>query len=334
MELAIRASIGAGRGRSDPAAAHRKCAAGPGGSGDGRAGRLCVLDSLVALIPLSLPANSPVAINATVLAFALGLTIITALLFGLVPALKLSRAPNMISTMLSVGGRGGAPLSRRAGQWLIAVEVTLALVLMSCSGLILRSFVKLVSVDLGFDSANVLTLEVEPLDQSAALRRQYYPLLADALRRLPEVASAGAIDQLSLPGGGSYGFPQADNGGHVEGPQRTVLPGCLEAMGVRPLAGRLFDETDRATGDVVVVNAASSQRYFDGNAIGHTFQFDTANVNGASSAWCRTSGMVVQTAATGPSVRTAGSCRGRKTAPMTLAMVMRLRGRRPCPRIG
>ena len=117
----------------------------------------------------------------------------------------------MISTMLSVGGRGGAPLSRRMGQWLIAVEVTLALVLMSCSGLILRSFAQLVSVDLGFDSANVLTLEVEPIDQSAALRRQYYPLLADALRRLPEVASAGAIDQLSLLGGGSYGFPR---GGH------------------------------------------------------------------------------------------------------------------------
>ena len=126
------------------------------------------LDSLVALIPLSLPANSPVEINATVLAFALGLTVVTALLFGLVPALKLSRAPKMISTMLAVGGRSGAPLSKRAGQWLIGIEVALALVLMTGAGLILRSFARLVSVDLGFNVANVLTLEVEPLDQDAS----------------------------------------------------------------------------------------------------------------------------------------------------------------------
>ena len=145
-------------------------------------------------------------INGTVLAFALGLTVVTALLFGLVPALKLSRAPKMISTTLAVGGRGGAPLSKRAGQWLIGVEVALALVLMTGAGLILRSFAKLLSVDLGFDAVNVLTLEVEPLDQTAAVRRDYYASLANELRRLPEVASAGAIDQTGLDWGRRYGF--------------------------------------------------------------------------------------------------------------------------------
>ena len=74
--------------------------------------------------------------------------------------------------MLAVGGRSGAPLSKRAGQWLIGVEVALALVLMTGAGLILRSFARLVSVDLGFDTANVLTLEVEPLDQDATIRRE------------------------------------------------------------------------------------------------------------------------------------------------------------------
>ena len=68
--------------------------------------------------------------------------------------------------MLAVGGRSGAPLSKRAGQWLIGIEVALALVLMTGAGLILRSFARLVSVDLGFNVANVLTLEVEPLDQA------------------------------------------------------------------------------------------------------------------------------------------------------------------------
>ena len=209
------------------------------------------LDSLVALVPLSLPANSPVEINATVLGFALGLTVVTALLFGLVPALKLSRAPKMISTMLAVGGRGGAPLSKRAGQCLIGIEVALALVLMTGAGLILRSFARLVSVDLGFNAANVLTVEVEPLDPSAAVRREYYASLTAALRGLPEVASAGAIDQLALGGGSSYSSTTADTGAQFDGPTRTVLPGYFEAMDVRAIAGRLLEDADRVTGEAV-----------------------------------------------------------------------------------
>ena len=213
------------------------------------------LDSLVALVPLSLPANSPVAINATVLGFALGLTVVTALLFGLVPALKLSRAPKMISTMLAVGGRGGAPLSKRAGQCLIGIEVALALVLMTGAGLILRSFARLVSVDLGFKVENVLTVEVEPLDPSAAVRREYYASLTAALRQLPEVASAGAIDQLALGGGSSYSSTTADTGAQFDGPTRTVLPGYFEAMDVRAIAGRLLEDADGVTGEAVLINA-------------------------------------------------------------------------------
>jgi putative ABC transport system permease protein len=274
VELAIRAAIGAERGRLVRQLLTESLMLALAGASIGVLLAYASLDSLVALIPLSLPANSPVAINATVLGFSLGLTVVTALLFGLVPALKLSRAPKMISTMLAVGGRSGAPLSKRAGQWLIGVEVTLALVLMTGSGLILRSFAKLVSVDLGFDATNVLTLEVEPLDQTAANRREYYVSLADALRRLPEVVSAGAIDHLALDGGGTYGFPRADTGANVAGPQRTVLPGYLEAMRVRPLAGRLLEDADRVTGEAVIVNAAASQRYFGGDALGHTLRSD------------------------------------------------------------
>jgi predicted permease len=272
VELAIRAAIGAGRGRLIRQLLTEGLLLALTGAFVGVLLAYASLDSLVALIPLSLPANSPVTINATVLGFSLGLTVITAVLFGLVPALKLSRAPRMISTVLTVGGRSGAPLSRRGGQWLIGVEVSLALVLMTGSGLILRSFAKLLSVDLGYDVSNVLALEVEPLDRTSAIRRDYYASLAESLRRLPEVVSAGAIDQLALDGGGSYGFPTADTGAQIAGPQRTVLPGYLEAMGVRPLAGRLLEESDRVSGEAVVVNAAASQDYFGGNAVGHALR--------------------------------------------------------------
>jgi putative ABC transport system permease protein len=271
-ELATRASIGAGRGRLVRQLLTESILVGVAGAVVGVLAAYATLDSLVALIPLYLPANSPVAINATVLAFAFGVAVVTALLFGLAPAIKLSRAPNMIGAMLAAGGRRGAPLSKRAGQGLIAVEVALALVLVAASGLLLRSFARLVSVDLGFDPAGVLTLEVEPLEQSAPLRRDYYASLAGVLRRLPEVASVGAIDQLALTGGGTYWGPTADTGVDFEGPQRTVLPGYFEAMGVGPLAGRLLEPPDRAAGEAAVVNATVSSRYFGGNALGHTLK--------------------------------------------------------------
>jgi predicted permease len=272
VELAIRASIGAGRGRLVRQLLTESVLLAVAGALAGVLLAYVSLDSLVALVPLSLPANSPVQINATVLVFALGLAVVTALLFGLVPAIKLSRPPKMISTMLAIGGRSGAPLSKRGGQWLIAVEVTLTLVLLAGSGLLLRSFAKLISVDLGYDADNVLTLEVEPLDQRAAIRREYYASLADGLRRLPEVAAAGAIDAMSLTGGGTFGFGKADNGADVQGFQRRVLPGYFEAMGVRALAGRLFEDVDRAAGDAIIVNAAASHQYFDGDAVGHTLR--------------------------------------------------------------
>lgn len=269
VELAIRAAIGAGRGRLVRLLLTESLLLAAAGTVAGVLLAFLSLDSLVTLIPLSLPANSPVKINATVLAFALGLAAVTTLLFGLVPTLKLSRAPRMISTMFAVGGSSGAPLSKRAGQWLIGIEVALAVVLLTGAGLILRSFARLVSVDLGFDTANVLTLEVEPLDQAAAIRRQYYAALAEALRSLPEVVAVGAIDQQALTGGGVYGFPRADTGVNVEGPQRTVLPGYHEAMSVRPLAGRLLEDADLATGEAVLANITAAKQYFGGNAVGH-----------------------------------------------------------------
>ena len=274
VELAIRAAVGAGRGRLFRQLLTESLLLALTGALVGVLLAYVSLDSLVALIPLSLPANSPVEINATALTFALGLTVIAALLSGLMPALKLSRAPSVITTMFSVGGRSGAPMSKRAGQWLIGVEVALALVLMTGAGLILRSFAKLVSVDLGFDSANILTLEVEPLDQARTVRRDYYASLAEALRTLPEVVTVGAIDQHSLGGGGSYYFPTIDTGSKFAGPQITVLPGYFQVMGVRAMAGRLLEEADLITGEAVVINAAASQQHFAGNALDHTLHID------------------------------------------------------------
>ena len=325
-EFAIRASIGAGRGRLVRQLLTESVLLASAGAAVGVLLACAALDSLVALIPFALPANSPVTINATVLAFALGLTIVTAVLFGLVPALKLSRAPGRISRVFAPGGRGGAPLSRRAGQWLIAIEVTLALVLVSGAGLIVRSFARLVAVDLGFDAARVLTLEVEPLEQSAALRRDYYMSLTDALRQLHEIESVGALDQLGLIGGGSWGFPKADNGAFVSGFQRVVLPGYFEAMRIAPLAGRLLQDADRPAGEAVLVNTTVAKQYFAGSPLGHTLRTSDKTAR----TW-RVVGVVPDVrhsgpeATPGPEMYVLPDPHPPAKSALTLAMVMRLR---------
>ena len=182
-------------------------------------------------------------------------------------ALRLSRVGISLGLQVAATSRSGVPLPKRLGQLLIGAEVALALVLVSGSGLLVRSFTRLVAVDMGFDPTRILTMEVEPLDQTAVVRNQCYPALTAALAAKPEVAAVGAIDRLALTGCGSYSFPKADTDTSIEGPQRTVLPGYFEAVGVRPLAGRLVVDADRAAGESpVVVNAATSAKYFSGAA--------------------------------------------------------------------
>ena len=274
VELAIRAAIGAERGRLIRELFTESLVLAIAGAVVGVALAYASLSSLVSLIPLSLPENSSAEINATVLLFAVGLTMFTALLAGLVPALKLSRAPRLISTMFSVSGRGGTPLAKGTGQWLIGVEVALALVLMMTAGVMLRSFARLVSVDLGFNVDNVLTLDVEPLDRNAAVRLDYYAALAEALRQVPEVVSAGAIDPSVLSGGGSYTTVMTDSGARFGGPQRTVLPGYFQSVAVNAIAGRLLEDADRVTSDAVVISATAARQYFGGDALGREMRME------------------------------------------------------------
>ncbi len=326
VELAVRASMGAGRGRLVRQLLIESLMLAGAGAIAGVVFAYASLDSLVALIPLSLPYNSSAAINPTVLGFALALTVVTALLFGLVPALKLSGRLN-VQAALGGGTRGAmTPLTRRGGQWLIGVEVALALVLMCGSGLMVRSFWKLTTVDLGFDTSNVLTMEVEPVAQEPLVRRQFYPGLQEGLRTLPEVAAVGGVDQLALTGGGSYMFPTADTGVDIEGPQRTILPGFLEVLGVRPTSGRLLQDSDLKTGEAAIINATGAEQYFPDGALGHTLA-----TRGRTPRQFRIVGVVPNLKHGGPQDRSQPQMyilpdpRPEATSISTMAMVMRLR---------
>jgi predicted permease len=266
-ELAIRAAIGAGRARLVRQLLTESLILASAGGLVGLILAWTSLDALVAIIPMSLPSNSPATVNMKVLGFATILSVVSSVVFGLVPALRMSRAW-MGSQLAIAGRRHGSALSRRGGRLLIATEVALAVVLLTGAGLMVRSFARLTGVDVGFDPSAVVTMEVEPLDPAPAVLEQYYPALLSAVRTMPEVAAAGAVDYLPLRDGSRVTF--AKGSGQTNFNMRQVLPGYFEAIGLPLKRGRFPTESDRTGAErVVLINEEAARLLFpDGSPVG------------------------------------------------------------------
>ena len=273
-ELAIRGSIGAGRARLLRQLLTESVLLAVLGGAAGVLVAWVSLDALVANIPLNLPANAPVAVNLRVLAFALGLSLMTGILFGLVPALKLSGA-GAAGALARTDRRHGSGLTRRGGQVLIATEVALALVLLAGAGLMIRSFDRILSVDVGFDPGQIITMEVVPVSADAAVTKRYYPSLVNALRTLPGIDAVGAVDHLPLAGS-STGTGVMVEGKRVPMKINEFVPGYFEAIGFTLLEGRWPVPAD-ASGDaaVSILNEQAARQMFPGgSAIGRRFEIE------------------------------------------------------------
>jgi putative ABC transport system permease protein len=270
-ELAVRASLGARRGRLiRQLLTENLVLALPGGA----LGVLLAwlsLDVLVANIPLSLPSNSPVALNLRVLVFTVALLVPTALLFGLAPAIRLSRV--RIGSVLARGSRQvGSSLSRRGSQFLIAGEVALAIVLVAGAALMVRSFMRISAVDLGFNPDGLITMEVLPLDRSPEARKDYYRALLQQVRTIPGISSAGLVDNFPL--GGSTHFASVTIAGKGHGATIfEVMPGYFETIQATLKAGRLPTDADFASGfrGVVISESAARALFPEGSAVGREF---------------------------------------------------------------
>jgi putative ABC transport system permease protein len=270
-ELAIRASIGAGRARLVRQLLTESLILAFAGGLVGLVLAWTSLDALVAIIPISLPSNSPASLNLPVLGFAAILSVVSSVAFGLVPALRISRAQMGVPLAIA-SRRHRSALSRRGGQLLIAAEVALAVVLLAGAGLMVRSFERLAAVDVGFDPSTVLTMEVEPLDPAPNVLRHYYPALLGAIRTLPEVAAAGAVDYLPLRDGSVVTF--VNGAGQTNLNMRQVLPGYFEAIGLPVKLGRHPTESDRTGAEhVVLINEEAARLFFpDGSPVGRFLQ--------------------------------------------------------------
>ena len=273
-ELAVRASLGAGRGRLMRQLLTESVVLAIPGAMIGVLLAWLSLDALVANIPLSLPSDSPVTVNLTVLAATAALLVPTTLLFGLAPAIRLSRV--RIGSVLARGGRHvGSSLSRRGSQVLIAAEIALAVVLVAGAGLMIRSFMRISAVDLGFRPDGLLTMQVLPLDRSPAAHKEYYVALLREIRTSPGIASAGLVDNFPL--GGSSSFSTVTVAGKPTGTGVVrVMPGYFETIGATLRAGRLPTDADYASGfPGAVLNESAARALFpEGAAVGRELTYD------------------------------------------------------------
>jgi putative ABC transport system permease protein len=251
-ELALRAAIGAGRGRLVRQLLTESVLLGAIGGAAGLGLAWIGLHAILGSAPPDLPRLDAIALDGRVLAFTVVLSLVTGLLFGLVPALQLARA-NPGET-LKDAARGSSGLGRSLRRGLVALEMALAVVLLVGAGLMLRSFDRLQRVDLGFRADHLFTARVGLWGQRyqpAQARVDFFAQLMDRLAAQPGVAGAAGVGTVflsetpnstnfSIEGRGDFPPEQA-----VEVPVDSVTPDYFRVMNIPLRRGRLFDSRDR-----------------------------------------------------------------------------------------
>ena len=279
QEVAIRAALGAGRGRIVRQLLTESIVLALAGGVLGLGVAWFGTRMLLVLSRGQLPRTLDVAMDGRVLLFSLAVSLLTGLLFGVVPALRIS-APALQSTHRE-GGRGLAgSVSQRLRNALVVAEVALAVVLVVGAGLMTRSFVRILDVNPGFRPERLLVVNFTINTSRHERYQQYYRDLIDKVRTIPGVLAAGAAKDVPFRGTGErVGFlpPGLVVRPGEDAPSAQMLnisDGYFKTVGVPLLAGREFLPQERAdTPWVAVVNQAFVKQYFpDRSAIGQFLQ--------------------------------------------------------------
>lgn len=273
-EVAVRHALGATRGRLVRQLVTESVALGLVGGALGILVAVWALDATVALIPQSAPRLSEIGLDGRALVFALGLTLVSSLLFGLAPILHTRRAD--VNTALKEGGprTTGSKARLRVRRALVVAEIALAVVLVIGCGLMVKSFIRLQQVDLGYRPEHVLTMEVElppKVYESPAKTNPFWRRLEERLVALPGVRAASVVgylpperpinaNDLGLPGR----TPQPGQGFSVDYWQFVGIT-SFETLGTRIVRGRAIGAGDvEGAPTVVVINEAFANKFFPG----------------------------------------------------------------------
>ena len=230
------------------------------------------IDLLLRIVPSNLPRVSEVAIDPSVLAFTAAMALASALVFGILPALRASR-PNLSQALRAGGRTPGLNAGRYLRQGVVIAEVGLSFVLLVGAGLMLRSFMALERVDPGFDPTGVLTFTApNGRLRSPDERHAYTNQLAERLRAIPGVTDVTAAGPLPLDGvdqNARWGTLEArtDPSRFQQTTLYVVRPGYFTAMRVRMIAGRAFTEADNVRDNTgIIIDDQFAAKAFPGQS--------------------------------------------------------------------
>jgi putative ABC transport system permease protein len=272
-EMAVRVAIGAGRGRVVRQLITESVVLGLAGGVLGVVLARWAVLGLLALAPVDLSRNLVIAVDYRIVLFAVGVPMLTGILFGLAPSLVASRADLALGLREDSRGSVGGAGRLRAG--LVAAEVALSVILLAGAGLLFRSLVGLQGVEPGLNPARLLTFRVQIPDArygELVQRTQFFTRVQEQVGRLPGVESASAVSYLPFNGGAAgtdlaiAGRPPAKPGEDPGATIRTVMPGYFRTVGIPLKRGRVFTPADNTPDSPYrfVVNQAFVEKYMAG----------------------------------------------------------------------
>ncbi|MDQ6861928.1 MAG: ABC transporter permease, partial [Verrucomicrobiota bacterium] len=275
-EIAIRTAMGASRGRVVRQMLTESLLLSAIGGFTGMLLSVWMKDSLLAILPEGAPRIDEVRIDYVVLAFVVGISALTGIVFGLIPALQASKLN--VSDSLKEGGRSGEGHRRTSARSLLLIgEVALSLVLLVGAGLLIKSFMRLQEVKPGFNPHHVLvaSIAIPSAKYKDAQRPEFFRQLTERLTSLPGVQAVGGAINLPLgasgygigrafiPEGRSLNVDESKNASYS-----TITGDYFRALEIPILAGRVFDLRDTAAAPkVAIVNESLAKRVF-GSAAG------------------------------------------------------------------
>ena len=249
---------------------------------------------------LAIPKVGQIPLDRGVYLFALGITLLTAVLFGIAPVLKAIGTEAGSATKESTHSSTASRRSNRSRSVVVVSEVALSLMLLTAAGLVVASFQRVVNVDLGFQPDQVLSLQIFlPPDRYPRTEREKERVLVEEvvkkMNALPGVRSAAATNFLPLSGFWGItrfllrGQAPPKKGQAPEADNRVITPGYLRTMAIPLLGGRSFTDSDRAGGlQVAMINQTLTKQYFkDKDPIGQELNLGAAD----KPDWCRIVGI-------------------------------------------
>ena len=272
-ELVVRAALGAGRTRIIRQLLTESLTLGLIGGGLGLLLATWGISFLLYLRPPNLPRQDDIGMNGAVLGYALAVSILAGLIFGIVPAWRATKL-NLNETLKEGGRSSGSASGEGLRNALVIIQVALSLVLFVGAGLMIRTFAKINQVNLGFNPNNVLTFQV-PLSprkfHEVEDRLALYRSAMEKVRALPGVESVGGVSPLPLSGSIFVNTYALEGSNDLRtAPYYAILPGYFETMQIKLLHGRYFTDQDNDHDqNIIIVDSNFAQKSWPGeNPIG------------------------------------------------------------------